>query len=42
MRFYSTMGWRRITRKGEERGQWEVAVREEGVEYNTVEAIEVG
>jgi predicted nuclease of predicted toxin-antitoxin system len=38
----STTGWRRISREGEERGEWEVAVREERNEYNTVEAVEVG
>lgn len=38
----STTGWRRITREGEERGEWEVAVREAGIEYGIVEAIEVG
>jgi hypothetical protein len=38
----STRGWRRITREGEERGEWEVAVREEGIEYRAVETVEVG
>lgn len=38
----STTGWRRITREGEERGEWEVVIREEGIEYSAVEAIEVG
>jgi hypothetical protein len=38
----STTRWRRITREGEERGEWEVAVREEGTEYSTVETVEVG
>jgi predicted nuclease of predicted toxin-antitoxin system len=38
----STTGWRRITREGEERGEWEVAVREEGTEYSAVETVEVG
>lgn len=37
----STRGWRRITREGEDRGEWEVAVRDEWIEYSTVEAIEV-
>jgi hypothetical protein len=37
----STTGWRRITREGEERGEWGVAVREEWIEYSTVEAVEV-
>jgi hypothetical protein len=38
----STTGWRRITKEGEERGEWEVATREEGIEYSVVEAVEVG
>jgi hypothetical protein len=38
----STTGWRRITREGEEGGEWEVALREEGVAYSAVEAVEVG
>jgi hypothetical protein len=38
----STTGWRRITREGEERGEWEIAVREEGTEYSAVETVEVG
>jgi len=38
----STTGWRRITREGEERGDWEVTVREEGIVYSIVEAVEAG
>jgi hypothetical protein len=38
----STAGWRRITREGEERGEWEVAIKEEWIEYSAVEAVEVG
>ena len=38
----STTGWRRITREGEERGEWEVAVREERMEYSAVGAVEIG
>ena len=38
----STTGWRRITREGEERGEWEVAIKEEWIEYSAVEAVEVG
>ena len=38
----STTGWRRITKEGEERGEREVATREEGIEYSVVEAVEVG
>ncbi len=38
----STTGWRRITREEEERGEWEVAVREEWMEYSAVGAVEVG
>jgi len=36
------ISWRRIAREGEERGEWEVAVREEGMEYSAAEAVEVG